>query len=53
MQHEISHPHDQDREVDGKDPEHENKNRVRIVVEAVIGIHALFAVSTCDERTRD
>lgn len=40
MDSQVPHPNNQDRKVDGQDPEHEDEDGVGIVVEVVVVVGA-------------
>lgn len=39
---EVSYPNNEDRDVDGEDPDHENEDRMRVVVEVVVCVKVLL-----------
>lgn len=41
MEREVSYPDDEDWQVDGKNPEHQDEDRVRVVVEVVVRVKSL------------
>lgn len=52
----IVDPHDEDGDVDGEDPEHEDEQGVRVVVEVIIGAGPLQKgqrIGTTRTETRD
>ena len=44
MYRQIMGPDQKDGYVDGKNPEHKDKHRVRVVVEIVVGAGSLFTI---------
>ena len=41
---EVVGPHEEDGDVDWEDPDHEDEDRVRVVVEIIVGPRALYTV---------